>query len=52
MNMSMLDDIREKSGRRWCELSKHAADQSIVRDISVAELQEATCGTNSVGYKM
>ena len=40
----MLDEIRKKIGRRQYELSKHAANQSIVRDISVAEIQEAICG--------
>ena len=50
--MSMLDDIRRKIGRRQYELSKHAVDQSIVRDISVAEIQEALCGPNWIGTRI
>ena len=46
--MSLLDDIREKIGRRQFELSKHAVDQSIIRDISVAEIQESICGPSEV----
>ncbi len=46
--MLMLDDIKGKIGRRQYEFSKHAVDQSIVRDISVAEIQEAICGPSEV----
>ena len=34
--MTMLDQIRDKMRRRLYEFSKHAVDQSVVRDISVA----------------
>jgi len=44
----MLDDIREKIGGRQYEFSKHAVDQSIVRNISVAEIQEAIAGPSEV----
>lgn len=44
----MLDDIRRKIGRRQYEFSKHAVDQSIIRDIGVAEVQEAICGSSEV----
>ena len=39
--MALLDDIRDKIGRREYEFSKHAVDQTITRGISVAELEEA-----------
>ena len=42
--MSLLDEIRGKISRRQYEFSKHAVDQSIVRNISVAEIQEALLG--------
>ena len=39
--MTFLDEIRVKTLRREYELSKHAVDQSIVRAITVTELEEA-----------
>ena len=39
--MVMLDDIRGKIARRQYEFSKHAVDQSILREISVREIEEA-----------
>jgi len=42
--MALLDDIRDKIGRREYEFSKHAVDQTILRDISVSELEEALSG--------
>jgi hypothetical protein len=39
--MELPDDIRQKVRRRQYEFSKHAVDQSIVRDISVPEFEEA-----------
>ena len=39
--MGMLEEIRDKLLRRQYEFSKHAVDQSIVRDISVKEVEEA-----------
>jgi hypothetical protein len=44
----MLNDIREKISGRQYELSKHAVDQSIVRNISVAKIQEAISGPSEV----
>lgn len=44
----MLDDIRDKIGRRRYEFSKHAVDQGIVRGISVSEMQEAIVGMSEV----
>lgn len=42
MIVSVLDGIRAKIRRREYEFSKHAADQSIIRDIMVTEIQ--ACG--------
>ena len=39
--MSMLEDIRVKILNRQFEFSKHAVDQSIIRDIAVAEVEQA-----------
>ena len=46
--MGMLDDIKEKTEYRQYELSKHAVDQSILRDISVAEIEEAISGQSEI----
>ena len=42
--MAIIDDLREKIARGQFEFSQHAADQSIVRHISVQELREAIAG--------
>ena len=39
--MGVLEGIRDKILQRQYELSKHAVDQSIVRRISLAELEQA-----------
>jgi len=39
--VSMLEDIRVKILSRQFEFSKHAVDQSIIRDITVVEVQQA-----------
>ena len=44
----MLDDIRDKIARREYEFSKHAADQTIVRAITVAELEQAISSRSEV----
>ena len=46
--MGMLEEIRIKISRRQYEFSKHAVDQSIIRDISVAEVEEAISGRSAV----
>jgi hypothetical protein len=46
--MAMLDDIREKIKSRQFEFSKHAVDQSILRDISVTELEQALSNKSEV----
>ena len=43
--MSMLDEIKNKILQRQYEFSKHAVDQSIIMDISVAEVEEAISGS-------
>jgi hypothetical protein len=40
----MLEEIRSKILRRQYEFSKHAVDQSIIREISVEEVKEAIAG--------
>ncbi len=40
----MIDDIQEKIRSRCYEFSRHAVDQSIRRNISVAELENAIAG--------
>jgi len=40
----IIDEIREKIRARRYEFSRHAVDQSIMRDISVADLEEALAG--------
>jgi len=44
----MLGEIRRKILRRKYEFSKHAVDQSIVRDISIAEVEEAISGGGEI----
>jgi len=46
--MELIDEIRVTFGKRLYEFSKHAVDQSIIRDISVAELEEAIAGRSEV----
>ena len=41
----LLDDIRIKIERRQYEFSKHAVDQSILRKVTVTELEEAMTGS-------
>ena len=46
--MALLDGIREKIAARQYEFSKHAVDQTIIRGISVAELEEAISSRSEV----
>jgi len=46
--MSMREEIRGKIRRRQYEFSKHAVDQSIIRDIAVTELEEAIANRSEV----
>jgi hypothetical protein len=40
----MLEEIRNKILRKQYEFSKHAVDQTIIRSISVDEMEEAITG--------
>ena len=46
--MALIHEILIKIKQRHYEFSKHAVDQSIIRDISVAELEEAMAGKSEV----
>ncbi len=46
--MGMLDEIKEKIQRRQYEFSRHAVDQSILRNISVAEVEQALSGQSEL----
>jgi hypothetical protein len=46
--MAMIEGIRAKFERRQYEFSKHAVDQSIIRDISVAEVEDAISGQSEI----
>ena len=46
--MAIIDEIRIKFDKRQYEFSKHAVDQSIIRDISVAELEDAIANKSEV----
>lgn len=46
--MALLKDICGKISARQYEFSKHAVDQSIIRGISVAELEQAISNQSEV----
>lgn len=46
--MTLIQEIREKIKQHRYEYSKHAVDQSIIRDISVLELEDAIAGKSEV----
>jgi hypothetical protein len=46
--MGLLEDIQSKILRRRYEFSRHAVDQSIFRNISVAEVEEAVSGKSEI----
>jgi len=46
--MALLNNIRDKIARRQYEFSKHAVDQTIVRNISVSELEQAISSQSEV----
>lgn len=46
--MAIIEDICTKFERRQYEFSKHAVDQSIIRDISVAEVEDAISGQSEI----
>jgi hypothetical protein len=48
MSVDKLNGIRQKIFLRQYEFSKHAVDQSIIRDISVSELEQAITGNSEI----
>lgn len=46
--MPVLGGIRTKIEGRQYEFSRHAVDQSIIREISVAEVEEAVLGRSEI----
>jgi hypothetical protein len=46
--MSLIQDISLKIIQRQYEYSKHAVDQSVIRDISVLEVEAALTGKSEV----
>ncbi len=46
--MALIQQIRVKLMRRSYEFSKHSVDQSIIRDISATEVEEAISGENEI----
>jgi hypothetical protein len=46
--MNMLEEIQGKILRRQYEFSKHAVDQSIIREISIVEMEEAISGRSEI----
>jgi hypothetical protein len=46
--MNVLAEIRSKIRRRQYEFSKHAVDQTILRDIAVRELEEAIANRSEI----
>jgi hypothetical protein len=46
--MATIEGIRIKIESRQYEFSKHAVDQSIIRDISVAEVEEAIASPSEI----
>ncbi len=47
-DMDVLQGIRDKIRYRQYEFSKHAVDQSIIRDISVTEIEQALLDRSEV----
>ena len=45
---ALIHEIRVKFEKRHYEFSKHAVDQSIIRDISVAEVEDAIAGRSEI----
>jgi hypothetical protein len=46
--MAIVEGIRAKFERRRYEFSKHAVDRSIIRDISVSEVEDAINGQSEI----
>lgn len=48
IGMALIDEIRRKIATRQYEFSKHAVDQTIIRGITVAELEQAISSRSEV----
>lgn len=46
--MGALSEIKKKIRQRQYEFSKHAVDQSIIRNISIKEIEEAITGKSDI----
>jgi len=46
--MDVLDEIRRKIRHRQYEFSKQAVDQTLIRNISVAEVEQAIAGKSEI----
>ena len=46
--MGILEEIRSKILRRQYEFSRHAVDQTIVRNIAVTELEQAIANRSEI----
>ncbi len=46
--MGMLEEMQSKILHRQYEFSKHAVDQSIIREISIVEMNEAISGGGEI----
>ena len=46
--MGVMEEIQGKILRRQYEFSKHAVDQSIIREITVIEMEEAVSGRSEL----
>lgn len=46
--VTMIEEIQIKIQQRQFEFSKHAVDQSIIRDISVAEVEQAILSPSEI----
>jgi hypothetical protein len=44
----MLDVIRDRISQRQYEFSRHAVDQSVIRDIGIHELEEAVSNQSEI----
>ncbi len=46
--MAIIEGIRANFERRQYEFSKYAVDQSVIRDIAVAEVEDAISGQSEI----
>lgn len=48
MDIASIDEIRKKIEQNQFELSKHALDQSIIRDITISEIKQGIIRGNII----